>query len=246
MARSDYIAVAWSPQSSRADETARLMRLRDALEAKDGWHLLHQQHGLWIFGDPSASITIQALGVRGGVILGDVFDRQGGLATAERLQGVAASTDVPTVCCNLAGEIWGRYLALLPMPQSDELAVFRDPMAGLESVVLRQCGVTVVASTLPQALLQHLAIKLEIDWSIVGRIVANPVLASQALALRPFRTVPAGAVLSVSPAGVRSTAMPHGALSRRLIAASGPGLRPIPGCWPNCPVAWTRRLSAQR
>jgi asparagine synthase (glutamine-hydrolysing) len=184
-----YVVLAWSIDDASVADTARLMRTRAALERLLTWRLVHQRRGLWIFAEGDG-LRVQTLAPHDGVLIGDVFDASGQLQNAGiRLDGAGSVT---AAARDLVRRVWGRYVALWAPPMGGQTAILRDPMGGLECVTWRLDGVTVVASTLPDALLRHLAPPLAIDWSKVAGFVDNTLRVTGDLALTGLRGVRPG------------------------------------------------------
>ncbi len=184
-----YIVLAWSIDDASAVDTARLMRTRAALERLVTWRLAHHRPGIWIFVEGEGP-CVQTLAPHGGVLIGDVFDASGQLQNAGvTLRGAGS---VMAAARGLLRQVWGRYVALWPSTMNGQTAILRDPMGGLECVTWRLGGVTVVASTLPDALLTQMAPPLAIDWFKVAGFVDNTLRITGDLALTGLRGVRPG------------------------------------------------------
>lgn len=172
MAQDQFIALGWKSGEVSGAGTTALVRSKSGLE-REGWRLVYERPGLWIFGIGAAAIRVVPLGVHGGVVIGDLFDAEGELIDC------AVSPDGdhgdPGVLADwLCRHYWGRYLALSPEPRSDRWGAFRDPLGGLEVLAWRYGDVTVATSCLPEPVLRHLSVGVSIDWRAVCGVVADP------------------------------------------------------------------------
>ncbi|KSB91753.1 hypothetical protein AS593_06945 [Caulobacter vibrioides] len=229
MAQGDYIALAWSRAEASAADTARLMRVRTELERSGGWRLEHQQPGLWIFVTLEQTVSLRPCGA--GVVLGDIFGPDVEATIPARLPCEAAAR-------SLARTAWGAYVALWPQGDGD-LAVFRDPMGGLDGLAWRCEGVAVAASDLPAPLLTHLAPGAAIDWPVVAAALANSVRVSDAIGITGLHAVGPGELVVVASEGLRRSVIwtPAQILRDAGLADAEPG--DLVACVDRCVAAWS-------
>lgn len=233
MARNAYLVLHWDRAEASADDTTRLIRCQLGLDASGEWRLSHQSPGLWVFTHVDRPAMLRR--VRGGLIIGDLFDVAGALAP-DPVPGQDQPADPLAVASVLASRFWGRYVAIFPGGQVP--CVFRDPIGGLECVAWRRKGVTIAASHLPDPLLLQFGDGLTLDWARLGQIAADTTQVAGAPALTGLVTVEPG-VLARFPDGPVER---HRIWAPSQIALSGPPetdpARALEATIDRCVAAW--------
>lgn len=139
----------------------------------------------------------------GGLVLGDLFRRDGHRAGLERI-GWPPGAAVDVIGSDLARDFWGRYLVLVVGEDGGELRFFRDPSGGVPCLHAKSGGYDVVASDLAVSVGLGV-IEPEIDWAYVGRHVAYNGARSQRTGLVGVSELLPGQVLTVSGQKVEIT-----------------------------------------
>ncbi|MBI1198946.1 MAG: hypothetical protein GC203_13880 [Phenylobacterium sp.] len=209
-----YVALSWAEDASPPPQA--IGWLRRTLAEEPGWRI--------VLDEPTLLVAVSArhpLAVRhlkpSGVIIGDLFARNGGDAGSWAEDAGLRGGGHDAVCRTLADRYWGRYVAI--QRGGPATSIFRDPMGALECVTWRASGVEVVASTLPGWLTAGLPPRLALNWSVVASHLAHPTNVSGPLALdgvhavtpgvmRTSREEGAAEVTVWSPAGIVRTREP--------------------------------------
>jgi asparagine synthase (glutamine-hydrolysing) len=131
-----------------------------------------------------------------GLVLGDLFRRDGHRADPERI-GWSPGASVEGFGSDLARDYWGRYLVLVAGEDGGELRFFRDPSGGVQCLCAKGGGYDVVASDMAAGVGLGL-IQPEIDWAYVGHHVAYNGARSQRTGLVGVNELLPGQVLTVS------------------------------------------------
>lgn len=186
----DYLVMTWPPgtPSTTADV------LRAALEADRIWRVAHAEYGLVVYVRGRRAPNVQPLPGRGGVVVGDLFDRDATQEgrVADLVLGVADDRDPLEIAGDIVRRGWGRYVAVL-RDRFDPPWVLRDPTGALECLTWRRDQVTIVSSDVPAtgALSPE---GLAIDWHALSDLMARHGLGSQICPLHGVKVVAPGAV----------------------------------------------------
>ncbi|MCX7587286.1 asparagine synthase-related protein [Phenylobacterium sp. 58.2.17] len=191
---SGYVVLTWP--SDDAEARNRLAALLPPVVLAEGWRWAIKDDNWWVLTTAHQPPAILQIPDVSGLIIGDLFTRQFAAATPAMLRGrLSVERACPErQCRNLLADFWGRYVAVLPQDAGPRPAIFRDPSGALECLTWETGGVTVVASHLPDWLLDHLTPRLAVDWSRVGAFLTNSANIGGPLALSGIEAVPAGAL----------------------------------------------------
>jgi asparagine synthase (glutamine-hydrolysing) len=137
-----------------------------------------------------------------GVLIGEMFGQDGRRLTAQARGALACRALDAAGAAEVVAKGWGRYV--LVRRTAGEAAVLRDPSGAVEAVLWRKAGVTVIAPRAPSILDALLPDDLEIDWTVLKRLVGAGGSYSHRLALTGLTPVAAGQLAAVGPAGVRT------------------------------------------
>ncbi|WP_420469938.1 asparagine synthase-related protein [Brevundimonas sp. FT23042] len=172
--------------ASLADLVAPMMsRLESA-----GWSQRVDDPYVRVFSPTAGRLDISRALDGHGVLLGEVFDQEGGpVAPIDRRVLACRRLDVPAARA-VVGEIWGRYLLVRRV--DGKTAILRDPSGALEAVTWRKRGVTLVSTTASAILDPWLPDDVAIDLSALGEMVRGPGEYRHRLALTGLTPVAAG------------------------------------------------------
>lgn len=151
----DYLVVARA-SDGEADK-ARSMELRGLAKAQ-GLSVTELSASTWLAVDGPHPPACRRVG--DWTLIGDVFGHPGGPITGRDDARFSSAR-------SLVSKVWGRYVGLRMTDQGAVSAVLRDPSGAQECIAWTDGGLTIVASTVPQWLLQ----RLRPAWSInIGRL----------------------------------------------------------------------------
>lgn len=184
----DYLALSWPPgvPTQAADE------MRAELQRDTTWRLAQASYGLVVYVRGRGAPPVRALAADGGVVVGDLFDRE---ATAQGrvadfpldLMVDLAPVDAAKI---LTRHAWGRYVAILRDGHKPPW-IYRDPTGALEALTWVRDDVTIISSDVPAV--GRLAPEgLAIDWAGVGALLGRHNLWSQICPLTGVTAVDAG------------------------------------------------------
>nr|WP_314434022.1 asparagine synthase-related protein [uncultured Brevundimonas sp.] len=104
-----------------------------------------------------------------GVLIGDMFDKAGGVVSVADRGALACRALDPAYADRIVSEQWGRYV--LVRRTRGDAAILRDPSGAIEAVCWRKDGVTVVASSAAPVLDPLLPDDLALDPDALARLV---------------------------------------------------------------------------
>lgn len=167
MARSGYLALAWSPAA--AETAAAAETLARDLDAAPSWTPAAALPGLRLWTTRPHGLPVALLPDGAGVAVGELFVAPG------RWPRAAGCAEAPLQFARrLAAAAWGRYVVLFA-PRDGLPAAARDPGGQLDALTWRlRCGVQVIASEpsrLPPALQPP---DLRLDWDRIWSFLAAP------------------------------------------------------------------------
>jgi asparagine synthase (glutamine-hydrolysing) len=149
-----YLCFAWD--DSHPTDSARALRLAEAVQAGRGWDAALVRSGLQVFttGTRSGINGVYPLQGNGGVVLGKIFSRRE-LTSAPRGELTITDAEAEQIRQSsgraLVRNFWGRYVAFLSAA-SGSTCVVRDPSATLPCYWMRRQGIMIVFSWLEDAL----------------------------------------------------------------------------------------------
>jgi asparagine synthase (glutamine-hydrolysing) len=177
----DYLVMCWTPGSSNA--LRRLHAVRAVLPALGLVKArASTNHEIWV--RAARALTLHVAGGGRWLLIGDVF---GDVQTLARQD----AGDPRGFSRRLCERYWGAYIAVSPEAPGAPI-LFRDPSGALDCVTWRRDGVTFVASDFTADLAAAAPQSLSVDWACLGRMLQNPGLASDRLALRGLTAVGPG------------------------------------------------------
>lgn len=198
MSRRPYLAL-----SARGGSEAAAALVTDVvqrLEAECGRRPALAAEGLLIWTSPGAPLPMRSLARGWGVLVGDVFPREGwrlesALDTAAWSTAIGAAQQV-------AERVWGRCVAVLTGPAPIDLAVYRDPAGGLGCATWSLApGVEVLASDLADAPAWLRPRQMALDWSQIAEVLAAPSTATSSPLFDDMALVGPGDLLTLGPNG---------------------------------------------
>lgn len=154
------------------------------------WSITHSDPGLVVWAAGPRRPPVVRL--PGALVIGDLHHSDGeGCARG----APADEGDGPLVLAQwLASAFWGRYVAVLDLASGHGPSVFRDPSGAVEALTWRCGHVVVVASTLPDFLLQALPPKLSLDFDQIAKWLASPAQMAGPSALTGVHALAPGAL----------------------------------------------------
>lgn len=168
--------------------SAALDEMVEVLTRDGGWTLAHRSFRLAALTDTDVPPPVTPIVGRAGVVgvlIGRAFDRAttsaGQVAPAD-LDGLAEIAPLDA-CRRLIAGAWGPYVLVWAGAPSDGATLLRDPSGGLEALMWRRDGVTIVSSRPITG--RAGPIGLTIDWPRIAQIIADPV--SAALGAPPLK-----------------------------------------------------------
>lgn len=178
-----YVILLWDRAAPNARDTVE--RLSQRLQSSDPeWSSALALDGLKVLHTPGAAglSETRLLGDGAGVVFGRLFAREPvgaeGSASVDGAVGGAAvgGADLAAVVRSggraLLERCWGRYVAVIRDPQSEEISVLRDPTGGLPALLTTFEGVHVVFSDVEDCAAAGVA-PLTVNWKYLARFIAH-------------------------------------------------------------------------
>jgi asparagine synthase (glutamine-hydrolysing) len=185
----ELLLVSHRPDDPEA--AARSRALRD-LAGERGLGIVPLEPASWMATAGPRHPTLTRAGAW--TLIGDVLDRRG-----PDLSGVGPH-DPLAFEKKLTARFWGRFIGVRLGGARPPFAVLRDPSGGLECVVWRQDGLTLIASFAPAWLVEHLRPPWRIDRDRLARALVDPLAATGPLILDGPTALEPGTLLSLDPA----------------------------------------------
>ncbi len=186
----DYLVMTWPPgKPGQAAEA-----LRADFEADGTWRAAYREYGIAVYVRGRTAPAVHVLPARGGVLIGDLFDRAATEAGDVADYALTSMIDAPPldIAQALIHRAWGRYVAVL-RDRDGPPFILRDPTGAVECLTWTREAVTIVASDVPTSGLAA-PIGLAVDWTGLNGLVARHGLGSQICPLAGVTVVAPGHV----------------------------------------------------
>lgn len=176
-----YLVIAW-----QGERPVWLGDLEQA--APDDWTIALRADGLTVAHGGLCPPPVRA--IAGGVLIGRLHERAGAVTPIGRRPARAMAE-------HLCATAWGGYVAVLGDGPGGSWSVLRCPSGGLDALAWRFGEALLIADDLPAWLGRWLPPGLGVDWGRLGAILADPAMASGALALSRVQSIAPGELWSV-------------------------------------------------
>jgi asparagine synthase (glutamine-hydrolysing) len=145
------------------------------------WRKVHESDVLQVYcaGSSAAGDRAQVLANHKGVVLGDLFRKDGrtiaGTSSSTGLDDAASDIIVATEGRQLINAYWGNYVAFIRLPsKTADVVVVKDPSGNLPCLTTNLRGITVIFSC-PTDCVGTGLLKFTVNWEYVRRRVAGGV-----------------------------------------------------------------------
>jgi len=175
-------------------EPAEVGAFSQDLARLGSWRVQQSGEGWRLFTLAHRPIAVKPIDRLGSFVLGDVFAASGSALSAPAFTEAPGPTWV--VARRLLETAWGRYVAVLRGAHGG-LAVLRDPCGAPDTLVWTKGDATVIATDLPEPLMQRFSPGLGLDWRALHALLADPLFGRPRAPIRGMTTLPPGGLVEI-------------------------------------------------